>query len=173
LQAWFLTRPEQHNWQLVIAGETKDQQYVHALKHAAFKLNIADTVKFIGGQFGQDKDTCYREADAFILSSFSEGLPIAVLEAWSYKLPVLMTACCNLPEGFARKAALKVEPEAESVANGIQSLLAMPEKERQEMGENGFDLVKTNFSWQQVAASTLQLYKWVLGQAEKPDFVML
>ena len=35
-----------------------------------------------------------------ILPSFSEGLPMAVLEAWAYGLPVLMTDHCNLPEGF-------------------------------------------------------------------------
>ena len=172
LEAWALTKPHQHNWQLVIVGETKDQKYMHSLKEIAYKLKINDTVQFIGGQFGKDKETCFIDADAFILSSFSEGLPMAVLEAWSYKLPVIMTSFCNLPEGFERKAAIKVEPTTDSVATGIQSLIAMKDSEIEVMGQNGFDLVKEKFTWQQVAASTLRLYNWVTGKDEQPDFVL-
>jgi poly(glycerol-phosphate) alpha-glucosyltransferase len=135
-------------------------------------LKINDSVQFIGGQFGKDKETCFIDADAFILSSFSEGLPMSVLEAWSYKLPVVMTPFCNLPEGFEKKAAIQIEPDVDSVATGIQTLMNMTENELKIMGENGFKLVQEKFTWEKIAASTLQLYGWATGKNEKPDFVL-
>ena len=68
-------------------------------------------VVFTGPAFGQAKDALLRRADAFILPSFSEGLPMSVLEAWAYGLPVLMTEQCNIPEDFAAGAALRIGTE--------------------------------------------------------------
>ena len=68
----------------------------------------AASVVFTGPAFGEAKDALLRSADAFILPSLSEGLPMSVLEAWAYGLPVLMTDKCNLPEGFAAGAAVRI-----------------------------------------------------------------
>jgi len=69
-------------------------------------------VLFLGPAFGEIKDRLLRCASAFILPSFSEGLPMAVLEAWAYQLPVLMTRHCNLPEGFQARAAIQIHIES-------------------------------------------------------------
>jgi len=63
---------------------------------------------FFGPAFGEEKEELLRSASAFILPSFSEGLPMSVLEAWAYGLPVVITPECNLPEGFAFQAALEI-----------------------------------------------------------------
>jgi glycosyltransferase involved in cell wall biosynthesis len=72
------------------------------------ELAAGPSVVFVGAQFGAEKNACYRACDAFILPSLSEGLPMAVLEAWAHAKPVLMTPECNLPEGFATGAALQI-----------------------------------------------------------------
>ena len=58
---------------------------------------IARSLRFVGPQFDDDKATSFAGAAAFVLPSLSEGLPVAVLEAWSYGLRVLMTEPCNPP----------------------------------------------------------------------------
>jgi poly(glycerol-phosphate) alpha-glucosyltransferase len=171
LEAWALSDPASHNWQLVIAGETKDTLYMQQLLNKTGELKITDTVSFIGGQFGKDKHNCFIDSDAFILPSFSEGLPMSVLEAWSYRLPVLITPFCNLPEGYDRNAAIEIEPNPESISEGITQLTALSKSEREEMGEQGFELVKEKFTWPQVANSMAQLYDWILNKGEKPEFV--
>ena len=62
---------------------------------------------FIGPQFDSDKENTYIASDAFILPSFSEGLPMVILEAWAYGKPVLMTEFCNIPLGFRWNGAKK------------------------------------------------------------------
>jgi len=173
LEAWALSQPAQHNWQLIIAGETKDEAYMQCLLDKTRELKIAKTVSFVGGQFGPARHTCFMSCDAFILPSFSEGLPMSVLEAWSYGLPVLMTTFCNLPEGYERNAAIRIDTTPESICGGINQLTLMPQNERELMGQQGFELVKEKFTWPQVANSMNQLYNWILGKSEKPDFVFI
>ena len=171
LRGWALTQPAQHDWQLAIAGTTPDDAYLQSLLSLTQQLGIADSVQFVGGQFGAAKDARYRQSDAFIMPSFSEGLPMAVLEAWSYELPVVMTSFCNIPEGFAHQAALPIEPTPESIATGIKQLIARTEAERQQMGQRGYQLVSQSFTWEKVAKDTDELYQWVKGKAPQPTFV--
>ena len=171
LEGWSLL-PKGHNWQLIIAGETKDEAYMQALLNKTKELNIEEAVSFIGGQYGDDKHRCLASSHAFILPSFSEGLPMSVLEAWSYHLPTLITPECNLTAGYEHNAALRIQADAKSISEGIQQLIAMPPAERLKMGKQGFTLVKEKFSWAQVANSMAELYNWVLGKSAKPAFVI-
>ena len=130
--------------------------------------NGAAHVVFLGSQFGQAKDACYRHCDAFILPSFSEGLPVAVLEAMSYAKPVLMTPQCNIPEGFTAQAAVRIEPTAQSIAQGLRELFAAPDASLRTMGANGRKLVTEQFTWPKIAQQMKAVYDWVLGGGSPP-----
>lgn len=158
-------------WHLVIAGWDQGGHEAD-LKAQVQQLGISTRVHFVGPQFDAAKHASYRRADAFILPSFSEGLPMTVLEAWSYSLPVLMTPQCNLPEGFQADAALRISPEPERIAQGLTALFAMPDHERTAMGERGRVLVEQRFNWPHIGQQMLSVYRWVLGQGDKPDCVV-
>ena len=66
---------------------------------------------------------------------------MAVLEAWSYAKPVLMTPECNLPEGFETNAALRIGTTPEEIAAGLKVLREMSDDDRSQMGNRGRDLV--------------------------------
>jgi poly(glycerol-phosphate) alpha-glucosyltransferase len=143
------------------------------------------SVVFLGPQFGEAKHACYRYCDAFILPSFSEGLPMAVLEAWSFAKPVVMTPECNLPEGFAAGAAIRIEQEAEgkdkgaasrgetarSIEAGLGELFDASESRLHTLGENGRKLVADRFAWPGIARQMKSVYDWVLGGGEPPTCV--
>ncbi len=173
LEAWSLAHGSagSESWHLAIAGWDQGG-HEQTLKALARDLNIQESVHFIGAQFGQQKHACYRHADAFILPSFSEGLPMTVLEAWSYGLTVLMTPQCNLPEGFQANAALRIEPEAHSVANGLIELFGLTEIERNAIGERGKTLTEERFSWSHIAEQMTSVYRWVLGDGPKPNCII-
>jgi poly(glycerol-phosphate) alpha-glucosyltransferase len=130
------------------------------------------SVLFSGPQFGEDKSESYRCCDAFILPSFSEGLPMVVLEAWSYARPVLMTPECHLPQGFSAGAAFPMEANVESIAATLLQLFEMSDNERTAMGRRGFELVRDHFAWPEIAERMRQAYEWVLGGGQKPGFVV-
>ena len=141
---------------------------VHLLDSGRSTLDSAE-VLFFGPAFGEEKDALLRSADAFILPSFSEGLPMSVLEAWSYGLPVVMTPECNLPEGFAKQAALEIrsgegsfQGSDFSFQHGLRALLEMSGAERGSMGMRGRRLVEDRFTWPKVAEQMKEVYESLL-----------
>ncbi len=175
LSAWAelrRTKPIKHGeWHLAVAGwdQAGHESQLQAQVKAA---GMNDSVHFLGPLYGEAKAAAYHCADAFVLPSFSEGLPMAVLEAWAYGLPVLMTPQCNLPGGFAANAALSIQPTVESITEGLVELCNMNAAECREMGQRGRNLVVDHFSWSKVAASLNGVYQWAVGAGPKPDCVV-
>jgi poly(glycerol-phosphate) alpha-glucosyltransferase len=135
--------------------------------------SLDSAVLFFGPAFGRDKEDLLRSADAFILPSFSEGLPMSVLEAWSYRLPVVMTPECNLPEGFAADAAIRIETSVESIAEGLGTLFSMNDADLMTMGAKGRGLVEDRFTWKSVASQMREVYDWMLGGGVAPSSVIM
>lgn len=159
-------------WALAVAGWDQGG-HEKELKTMVGEKGLGGDVLFLGPAFDDAKRACLQNADAFVLPSFSEGLPMSVLEAWSYRLPVVMTGQCNLPAGFAARAAVQVRAEADSIADGLERLMSMSDAERRQMGSNGRDLVVSKFAWPRIAAQMIEVYKWVLGEGPQPDCVRL
>ena len=173
LQAWAaVTRTIPHSeWRLAIAGWDQNGHELE-LKRLARALDIQDTVRFLGPQFHAAKDQAFRSANAFVLPSFSEGLPVAALEAWSYRLPVLMTPQCNIPEAFACAAAIRLDTDPASITAALNTLFSMPETTLRQLGRSGFQLVRQRYLWAHTAAQMRRVYSWLLGDGEKPDSIV-
>jgi poly(glycerol-phosphate) alpha-glucosyltransferase len=175
-------------WQLVIAGWDQGGHEAELIKlcgelglsfqsreskdEGRESARVSDTsVVFWGPAFKEEKDELLRSADAFILPSFSEGLPMSVLEAWAYGLPVMMTPECNLPEGFVSDAAIRIETDAPSIAHGLDTLFSMTDADLHAMGARGYELVKQRFTWKKVAAQMSSVYNWMLGGGTPPECI--
>jgi glycosyltransferase involved in cell wall biosynthesis len=176
IRAWNETFNSQRGsgdrWVLAIAGWDQGG-YAAQLRQMTTDLGLLTSVIFLGPQFGPDKTECYRACDAFILPSLSEGLPMAVLEAWAHAKPVLMTSECNLPEGFEVNAALRIGKASEEIAAGLKVLREMSDDDRSQMGNRGRTLVATRFSWPQVGEEVRRVYEWILGGGSSPDSVIV
>ncbi|HOV10791.1 MAG TPA: glycosyltransferase [Bacteroidales bacterium] len=79
--------------------------------------------------------------DLFINASKSEGLPVSVMEAMSFGIPVIATAVGGTPEivkdgynGFL----LRQDPTAEEIAEAIKKYYFLPENEKIIMRENAY-----------------------------------
>jgi poly(glycerol-phosphate) alpha-glucosyltransferase len=163
--------PAAQDWVVVIAGWDQGR-HGRELEGLVEELSLEQFVLLVGPQFEDAKVASYAIAEAFILPSLSEGLPVAVLEAWSYGVPVLMTEACNLPEGFAAGAALPIVADPAGIAAGLRRLFALSDAERRAMGARGQALVRERFTWQQVAEQMAAVYRWVLGGGPAPSCVL-
>ena len=160
LDAWSRVWPSlEPDWRLIVAG-WDDGGYEASLRRNAASLGVADSVVFFGPAFGKKKAELFRRASAFVLPSYSEGLPMAVLEAWSYSLPVLMTDECHLREGFTAGAAVQATPDAVSLlASLIKLLVDMDADDRANMGKRGRVLVERRFCWPRIGEDMAAVYQ--------------
>jgi glycosyltransferase involved in cell wall biosynthesis len=172
LRAWALLRQldfvPAHDWDLALAGWSQNG-HEQELKDLAGQLGIMESVHFLGPQFGEGKSAAYHSADAFVLPSFSEGLPMVALEAWAHRLPVLMTPQCHLPEGFDAGAAIAMASEVNSMVEGLKTLFSMNTSARAKMGCRGYQLAAEEFNWPRIGAQMHEVCQWLLGRAGPPD----
>tara|TARA_A100000164_G_scaffold294948_1_gene268855 strand:- start:3184 stop:4263 length:1080 start_codon:yes stop_codon:yes gene_type:complete len=111
--------------------------------------------------FDLEKEKVFRNSSAFILSSFSEGLPMAVLEAMSYCIPCLISENCNLPETINIGAAIKTNPSVNEIIKSLKYLFKMNEKEKKRISELAYNYVYFNHDWANLTSKLNDLYRSV------------
>lgn len=142
---------------LLIAGPDEEgtRQNMESILHSEGAL---DKTVFTGMLTGEDKLAAMACADVFVLSSYSEGFSIAILEAMAARLPVVITEGCNFPEVAEHGAGFVVEASETPVAEAMGALLSDAAL-RARMGRSGRELVTQRYTWQATAATIVDLYK--------------
>jgi len=141
---------------LVIAG-WGDALAVEALRDA---IDRGDgSVEFVGPLYGAAKQDLIDRARFVVLPSLSEGLPMAILEAWARGVPTLMTQACNLPEGFAAGAALPCPSDSAGLANALAHALGASEATWRDMAAAARTCARDHFSTPVVAVAWAEIYR--------------
>lgn len=92
--------------ELRIGGNKMENELLNAIKEG----DLTETVKFDGWVTGMKKIELLNWADVYILPSFNEGLPISILEAMSYKMPIISTPVGGIPEVVDNENGILVTP---------------------------------------------------------------
>ncbi|MBN1186778.1 MAG: glycosyltransferase [Bacteroidales bacterium] len=92
LRAFSIVKQRNQQMELIVLG---DGENIVNLKNLARELKISDAVHFLG--FSSNPFKYISRSDLFVLSSESEGLPNAVIEALICKVPILSTDCPTGP----------------------------------------------------------------------------
>ena len=165
VEGWKESGIANSGWRLVIAGPDQDG-FRSRLEKTSVEHDCGDSIRFVGPRYGEDKHCWFSRADAFILPSFSEGVPVSALEAMAYGLPVIMTGHCNLPSAFGEGAALECGTRPESISGALRRLAEMSEDERNLMGSRARLLVEKQYSWDRVADKRMDGYRRILRKGE-------
>lgn len=98
---------------------------IEHVKQLIKEYGIADIVIFEGWVSGDKKIELLNKSDAYILPSYKEGLPISILEAMSYGMPIISTPVGGIPEIVSNgENGYLVEPSnKEDIYKAIISLL--------------------------------------------------
>lgn len=103
-------------------------------------------------------------ACGFVLTSASEGVPMAVLEAMQYGLPVVVTPQCNVQGVNDREAGWTVPlGDVDSTARALDELLS-DEPLRRRRGENARSLAREAYAWTGIARTTHDLLLSITGR---------
>jgi glycosyltransferase involved in cell wall biosynthesis len=179
LRAWARVKPPV-DWRLVIAGWDQGG-HLKELKRLSNELGLAGEshgspttapVRFIGPQFGTAKKAWLQQCEAMILPSMSEGVPMAILEAWAHGKPALITPECHLTEGVQKGAAISIEPDEVGILRGLKTLFEASPAELEHMGRRGREVVVTSFDWSRVAEQLRGVYRWMRHGGPRPDCVL-
>jgi len=145
---------------LVLAGPDENNYKKEVeLKIENCKLKIGKDVVFTGMLVGEDKISALQESDIFVLPSYSECLPMAVVEAMYFGLPVVITKNVGISLLVEKVGAgIVIEKDEKQLAEAILKILNNP-KLAKEMGEKGRKLIETEFPSEKVAERWIEEYK--------------
>jgi glycosyltransferase involved in cell wall biosynthesis len=151
------------NWRLWIAGQGDELNSLSAL---AAELDVTDRVHWLG--FRRDIVALLTAADAFISASYSEGLPLVLVEAMQAGCPIVSTPAGGCVEALDVDAS-NHSPRAEVFPAGDHAALAAaidralkPSALQQQRTENAKAWAAANFSIPQMAERHLDLYARLL-----------
>ncbi|MET0180245.1 MAG: glycosyltransferase, partial [Novosphingobium sp.] len=167
VEAFARIAPRTPDARLEIAGWGAAEDVAALRAHiAALPASVQPGVRFHGPAYGADKEALLGSARAVVLPSLSEGLPMAILEAWAGGIPAVMTPACNLPEGFAAGAAIACGSSPEAIAAGLERMLGLDPAAWHAMSDAAHALHRERFSPAVVSAAWEQAYAWLIERAQ-------
>ena len=167
---WAWKRVARDGWELVIAGP--DCGMLEELKGIVAELRLP-RVSFEGEINGHAKYEFLANADIYVLPSDTENFGVTVAESLACGTPVI--ASRGTPwQGLEReKCGCWVPIGVEPLAVALEELMSMNDEERAAMGTRGREWIRRDFSWKGIGAKMKAAYEWLLGQGEKPMWVMV
>ncbi len=152
----------------IVGPEDEDKVYAERVRATVKSLGLEDVIEFLGPQRVAE---IYPQLDCLVLTSFSEGQPLVILEAFASGLPVVATdvgACRELIEGGGSDKELGRSGIVTRVANPADTAAALVElarnpAKRHEMGAVGRARVAARYQLEQVVASYDSLYSCLVS----------
>jgi glycosyltransferase involved in cell wall biosynthesis len=134
-----LSEADRHDVELVMAGNGD----LAAANQLIADLNLTNKITILEWLDAEQRDKLLATADAFILPSYNEGLPMSMLESMAWGLPVIVTPVGGIPEVIIdRQNGLLVEPGIQDqLVEAMQSLIR-DESLRLSLGAAGRNSVK-------------------------------
>ncbi|HXY74633.1 MAG TPA: GT4 family glycosyltransferase PelF [Dehalococcoidales bacterium] len=156
------------NANFVFIGEIQDDEYYLECQDLVNDLELTDNVKFVGHV--ENVLEWYHRTDIFVLSSKSEGVPLALLEAMSCGLPCVCTGVGGIPDIIQdRSMGYLVPPnDSDTLASKIIELIKNKEL-RIQMGEHAREVVKREYTVQRMADHILAVYLQAIKQEVAPN----
>lgn len=157
LKAISLVLEESKHYKFLIAGEgpLKNDLAEYINKH-----NLQEHVHLLGVQTGSDLIRLYKTSNAVVLSSYDEGCPVSILEAWGARLPVVATSVGGTKEIVEHgKNGLLVPPgNPKALARALIKILT-DEKLARLLGDNGRAMVEKEYNWKTTVKKILAIYQ--------------
>ena len=161
IQATRILVEKTKNFEILLVGDGSQRKM---LENLTKETKLGSYVTLLGRVCDEKLGELYCTSDAFVLPSLWEGLPLTLLEAWSARLPVIVTNVGGISDICVDEGnGLIVRPKnPESIAEAMLRLIE-DEELRRGLGKNGEELARRDFSFDNVVMSTLNLYEEIIA----------
>ena len=127
-------------------------------------LGLQNHVEFLGWVSGDAKDELLYNADIFVLPSYNEGLPISVLEAMAWGIPVITTTVGGIPQLVEDQVnGFLMEPGDIPKLQGLLEKLSHDPALRHLIGLAGRDTIQKKHSKEVILPLLSSLYAKFMG----------
>ena len=137
---------------------------VRQVKQKAEKLGIGDRVTMLGWVSGEAKQQAFTEADIYVLPSYSECMPIGILEAMSAALPIVATDVGGVPDTLNHgvQGFLVTPADIGALTDALDNLIGDAEL-RYKMGMAGRKRVQEYFAVELILKQVEALYQEMIA----------
>lgn len=159
VRAFALIADKHKDWHLTFAGNGEIEQG----KALAKELGISRQTEWLGWVSGTDKEKAFCESMIFCLPSYAEGFPMAVLDAWSYGLPVITTPVGGIPDVAVNGENMLIFAPGDipALADCIDRMIS-DTKLRENISLSSMEFANKDFNIKTINAQIGELYKEVL-----------
>lgn len=153
LEAWTASSlAGKNDVELVIAGP--DQGELSKVKEYAGRVS---NIQYLGSVYGEAKHALFSSAAFYVLPSFSEGLPSALLEAMFHGVIPIVTEDCNLPEVKTMALGETIDHDVASIQKALEKTYNLREAYGEERRLKCKTFVNEYFSTDHIADKLIGL----------------
>jgi len=144
---------------LIVGDSAGTDTYVKYLKDIAAG---DERVVFTSYMYGEDLKELYSNAYSYVSASKLEGLPLTVLEAMSYSLPVVLS---NIPphvevleQGYDVGISFDAQGTIDSCTQALKTILELPAGELEQLKISSKQAIEKVFDWKITAHQTIDIF---------------
>jgi glycosyltransferase involved in cell wall biosynthesis len=170
LRAWPSVVAKHGDAHLLVAGADFENDGDIA-RQIVQRLGTSGSVTFCGVLNGVPKLGALSASTLFCLPSHSEGMSIAVLEALSIGLPVVITKACNVGGVGETGSGYLTAADPDELAENICAGLSLTQAGWRSMSDSARLLARDRYTWPHLGDAMKSVYEWLLG-GPRPACVM-
>jgi len=176
LPAWAAVQERFPDWKLVLAGSDSGYYgttgYLDELLSLAAELNLK-RVDFVGELLGAAKLRAYRDADLFVLPTYSENFGMTVAEALAAGTPAIVSKGAPWEGLVKHGCGWWIDCDLNSLIRCLEETMVLSEETCSAKGMRGRAWMQEEFSWQRVGQMMNCTYRWLIEGGTVPDWVRL
>jgi glycosyltransferase involved in cell wall biosynthesis len=159
IEAFASVRAEQlDHFRLVIVGEGPQRA---ALSERIAALGLHESVVLLGYLEGAER--LLEHAAGFVMSSLTEGMPLVLLEAMQWRVPILATSVGAIPEllDHGRRGQLVPPGSVDALAHGLRQFITTSAAVRKDTVARAYAAVQQHYTSSRMAHEYRRLYREV------------
>jgi glycosyltransferase involved in cell wall biosynthesis len=170
LPAWKAVQDRFPDWRLSIAGPDNDG-HLAQMQHLAQRLQLK-RIDFVGAVRGKAKWEIYRNAEVFVLPTYSENFGMTVAEALASGVPAIVSKGAPWRDLDEKAAGWWIDIGLDPLVSCLEDALAQVPDTLNEMGQRGRNWMAQEFSWVRLGRQMAETYRWILHDGPKPEWVI-